>query len=515
MERPGLRRLYPLVFAIIPVVHVVASNPGQSRLATLVVLVAALCGGFGLLYLLLHRVQRGTRWAGLASLIVLAAVAWFYFAPLVQHFVETFTGARPRPVVTLPLGLAGTVAVLARFAKRSRIRDGVEAMLATAGALLLGFSVARLGINELRAHRTLARSGIVADLAVPVRASRTIDSTAAPDIYLIVLDGYTNAAILHELFGTTNPEFEDSLKALGFTIPKLTRSNYVQTEFSLPSLLNFAYLDRVPAEVGRSSTDRSLLNYLVENNRLVGFLKARGYRFVFFPSEWWRGTDHSRHADREFEVASGLSVRRALAGSELQKILWEHTVLGTLGSLHPVEAEHIEQTFAGLRSLEPAGHRTFVFAHLLFPHPPFVLNERCEPEVGSYQGNPDRRYLDQVRCANAFILELVTTLVGRPGPRPIIVLQGDHGSSMRGFNQAPSPAEVTPGQARERFGAFGAYYLPDGGERLFADTVTIVNVFRKILSYYFGAELAPEPDRFYMSVRKPYELVEVDPMSLR
>jgi hypothetical protein len=89
-------------------------------------------------------------------------------------------------------------------------------------------------------------------------------------------------------------------------------------------------------------------------------------------------------------------------------------------------------------------------------------------------------------------------------------------SGMLGFNSAPTAALVTPAQARERFGAFGAYYLPAGGGQLVTDTVTIVNVFRKILPYYFGADLTPEPDRLYMSLEdSPFDLVEVDPVSLR
>jgi hypothetical protein len=261
----------------------------------------------------------------------------------------------------------------------------------------------------------------VADLAAPVKAGRTT-SLDKPDIYLIVLDEYANSGVLRELFGAGNPEFEDSLRTLGFTIPKLVRSNYTQTTLSIPSLLNFAYLNGLTADVGPRSNDRSLPDYLLENNRVVRFLQAQGYRFVFFPSHWWRATDHNRHADREFRVEGGLSLRRALAASELQKLLWRYTLLGAIGSLHPVEAEYIKQTFDGIRRLDTGGTPTFVFAHLIFPHGPYVLDARCESRVGPYQGNPDQRYLAQVRCANALILDLVSTLLRRPGRPPIILL---------------------------------------------------------------------------------------------
>jgi len=517
MRGRNVGRLYPLLFAVIPFVHVVASNPGQSRLTTLGLVVVALWGGFGLLYLLVGWAQRGRDSASLTPLIVLAAVAWFYLNSVAQHLIERATGTSVSPLVPVPLGLLLSAACLVWVGRRPRVRDGAHAVLPLMGLLLMGWSVIRIGVNEIRDRRAIATSALVADLAAPIKAGRTTSpSLDKPDIYLIVLDEYANSAVLRELFGAANPEFEDSLRTLGFTIPKLVRSNYTQTTLSIPSLLNFAYLGGLTAEVGLRSNDRTLPDYLLENNRVVRFLQSQGYRFVFFPSQWWRATDHNRHADQEFRVEGGLSFHRALAASELQYLLWRFTLLGAIGSIHPVYAEFVKETFDGLRKLDTGGTPTFVFAHFIFPHAPYVLNDRCESKVGSYQGDPDRRYLAQVRCANALILELVGTLLRRPGRPPIILLQGDHGTAMRGYNTAPTARLVAPRQARERFGAFGAYHLPAGGGQLFTDTVTVVNVFRKVLSYYFAADLPPEPDHLYMSLEDtPFDLVEVDPASLK
>jgi hypothetical protein len=95
---------------------------------------------------------------------------------------------------------------------------------------------------------------------------------------------------------------------------------------------------------------------------------------------------------------------------------------------------------------------------------------------------------------------------------PVILLQGDHGSTMLGFATARTAEQVSAPEAWERFGAFGAYYLPDGGAAAFGDTVTIVNVLGNVLRKYFGARLPREPDTQYLSVeRAPYRRVRVDP----
>ena len=516
MRVQSLQQLYPLHFAVVPFVHIVASNPGQSRLITLGAIVFLLWTGFGLLYLLVHRLQRGRRSAHLTPLIVLAGVVCFYVNPSAQRVMENISGQSVSPLLPLFLELAVTTACLVWLARRPTARERVEAFLRTFAVLLLGFAVMRVGLNEFRSHRRIVNSKLAAELRVPIKVGRPQFSGRKPNIYLIVLDEYANSAVLKELFDTTNQQFEDSLRSLGFTIPQLVRSNYTQTTLSIPSLLNFAYLNDLTTEVGRRSNDRSLPNYLLENNRLVAFLKAQGYRFVFFPSQWWRATDRNRHADWEFQVKGDLSVRRALASSELAKLLSRYTLFATLGSLYPAYADYIEHTFGGLRVLETGNKPTFVFAHMIFPHGPYFFNARCERKVGPDLGTPDRRYLDQVRCANVLILDFLDAVLRRPGPTPVIVLQGDHGSGMLGYNLAHSPAEVTPAQARERLGAFGAYLLPYGGAQSFRDTVTVVNVFRKVLHHYFGAVVGAEEDHLYISVESsPFDLVELDQSSLR
>jgi hypothetical protein len=94
---------------------------------------------------------------------------------------------------------------------------------------------------------------------------------------------------------------------------------------------------------------------------------------------------------------------------------------------------------------------------------------------------------------------------------PIIILQGDHGTSLLGATGYRRAGGVPPDAARERFGAFGAYYLPDGGAAAFGDTVTVVNVLGNVLRYYFGAQLPRAGDEQYISPAKfPYAFRRVD-----
>jgi hypothetical protein len=110
------------------------------------------------------------------------------------------------------------------------------------------------------------------------------------------------------------------------------------------------------------------------------------------------------------------------------------------------------------------------------------------------------------------VLQLVTDLLRDSAVPPVILLQGDHGTDLLNYRSAPCAARISPAAARERLGAFGAYYLPDGGAAAFGDTVTVVNVLGHVLRYYFQADLSPEPDDQYVVVRAaPFEFLRVDP----
>jgi hypothetical protein len=348
-----------------------------------------------------------------------------------------------------------------------------------------------------------------------IRIREAFEPEPKRDLYLIVLDEYANADVTREQFGFDNRVFEDSLRRLGFYIPPVMRSNYLHTTLSVPSLLNAALLSGLEGELGPHTSDPTIPDYLVENNRALMFLKSQGYRFVFFPSEWWLSTRHNRNADVEFKTWPTLSSRE-LSHTELRRSLCKSTILKLLHMDEPADAEHIRRTFAALRrvpALDP-GVPTFAFAHILKPHRPYTFDQECQPRRHTFRREPPPRgqgYIRQLNCINRMALDLVDTLLRTSKIPPIILLQGDHGTKTLGAPNMRSVNAISPAAARERFGAFGAYYLPAGGASVFGDTVTVVNVLGNVLRYYLGADLRREPNDLYMSVgRALYALRRID-----
>ncbi len=154
---------------------------------------------------------------------------------------------------------------------------------------------------------------------------------------------------------------------------------------------------------------------------------------------------------------------------------------------------------------------TFTFAHILKPHDPYVFDRECATLARSKEDDDVAPYLEQVECVNRLLLGTVREILRASEVPPIILLQGDHGSKLLGATGYADVNAVPPAAARERFGTFGAYFLPDGGSAAFGDTVTVVNVLGDVLRHYFDADLPRAADDHYLSpADAPYDFRRVD-----
>jgi hypothetical protein len=468
----------------------------------------------------------GGRFANpLVPLVVGAGILWFYGYEAIRS-VHRLSRSTPAPTVMTGMAVivaaAATVAGLWWLARRPAHLDRVTTFLTLVVVLLVGWSGARIVVDQLQARSKVRHSHLARRLGPPPAVREVAvqyGSKEPPDIYLLILDEYASSAVLRERLGFDNRGFEDSLRKLGFTIPELVRSNYSQTLLSLPSVLNFSHLVQLQQELGPRETDPTLPDYLVENNRTAAFLQGRGYQFFFFPSQWWISTQQNRNADWVFHAWTGFNLAREFTRSDMRRKFVSSTPLSLLRRNYAHDADHVNRTLEALAQIPNRGGRKFAFAHILNPHYPYVFDAGCRIAPKRPMGGWDRRRRDalvgQTQCLNKLVLESVNHLLQRSAQPPVILLLGDHGTSSLRYSSAKSAVAVTPAQARERFGAFGAFYMPGGGGRLFADSVTLVNVVPKVLDYYFKAGIPLAPDSLYMSLEQsPYLFARVDPASL-
>jgi len=346
----------------------------------------------------------------------------------------------------------------------------------------------------------------------PLRDQRAVVAPAR-DIYYIILDAMGRADTLQRIYGLDLGPFVADLKAQGFHVVDQARSNYVHTVLAFPSFLNLAYLDPVARAVGPKSGNRDALEFLIQHNALMRLAKQAGYQVVGM------GTDYS--ATKRFDEADvclcqqyGLSMfeQTVLAATPLAAAPLDRWTYGA----------HRAKVLASLDALDsgiPSSQRQFVFAHILAPHPPFTFTPDGSfhrpgrpfsiSDGSDYLGSRDeyvQGYHDQAAYVVKRVANVVHAILSRPGPRPVIVIHGDHGPGSRLQSNDAARTDMT-----ERTTIFEAYYFPDRTDLVY-DSITPINLARALSNQYFGTNLPRLPDlTFFSTTGHPYDFLQVWP----
>ncbi len=509
MKRPVA--VHPPLFALHPVLALYAANvsliPWRDALWP-----AALCvGGASVVWALLARLLRD---AGRAAAAVSVGV-WITFTfdlwrPLIQR-VAGETASSPVTSLELAAWAVITLCAMAVLGWKHRANGTVTGFLNVMGGGLCVLALA----SALGTHAAIRRG--LARYPAPVAASRVREGTPRPpDIFHIILDGYGRTDVFQRQYGFSDQAFVDALRRRGFLVDDDARSNYVQTELSLASMLNMEPIQAMVEPQGARSRERAVLDAIIERNGVASALRGRGYKYIAlttgFPALEFATAD----------VVLGNDVGESLFTSALVSKTPFRPGVGAVQSQFESRRRMLAGAFENLRRLAvPGSSPRFVLAHVLAPHPPFVFGPNGEPrrpsggfgiedgthylQMGKSRESYVAGYREQARHIANLTLEAIDALLAQPGSRPIIVLHGDHGPKAHLDQDSLKGTDVN-----ECFPILLAVLAPKAVTDRLAGHHTLVNVYGAVLSGVFGESLPPEPDRSYYSAwPTPLELTDV------
>jgi hypothetical protein len=336
-----------------------------------------------------------------------------------------------------------------------------------------------------------------------------------PDIYYIVFDGYAREDILKEIYQYDNSEFIDYLTNKGFYVADQSNSNYPQTYLSVASSLNFKYINSLSEIVGEDSDDRKLLSTMIINNNVYDILKNNGYLFVSVPGCW---TEKKLYADIYLQNAK-------MSLDDFHVALINLTPLGAVPLGKNLQLNLLRDNLIfGLNRIQDIAEinsPTFVYAHFVIPHPPFIFGkdgESINPKgkvIGKdgshyfkiYPSKKEykRKYKNQLIFVNKKAKKLIDEILNKSNRPPIIILQSDHGPGSLTNWDDPGKTNM-----KERFSILNAYYLPEEGKKLLYTSITPVNTFRVIFNYLFNYDLEILNDESYFATwDHPYKFINV------
>jgi hypothetical protein len=435
--------------------------------------------------------------------IVASGVVGLLWAKQLATSASELVGRLGLGVVVLGVLIAAVVALVIRIIRRRRTaidREWGTTILNRAALLLL---LATLVIGWVNGHLV----AVVDDLDQGVGlgdwpASAEEAEPARPDIYAIMLDGYPRADVLEYAFGWDNAELVNGLADRGFRVATESHSDYLWTHTSLPSALNLAYAEQIPAMLeaieGQAPRQPTLRTTVADN---PAFDAARDQGYVAAAV----GAGFEELAPRRADVY--------LDGGQLNEFeltLLASTFAGDLVNLVAPDFASAQQRsridgnldflpeVARLRGRGPA----LVFAHVPAPHQPAVVGADGEavtvPISTSFYADspvergedPDEfadRYRGQLAYLNDRILETVDALIEGSSVPPVIVLFADHGSASEVDWNQTAVEDADPARVLERTGTLFAALTP-GREDVFPEDVSPVDLFRLLFDAYFDTD---------------------------
>lgn len=403
------------------------------------------------------------------------------------------------------------VAAARRITGRAIVPAGASALFPRLAAFAGVVSLAALAFSVPQA----AADGAYWDVPRPP-ATEGAPRPGAPDIHLVLLDGYPRSDTLRSAFGFDNAAFESALADRGFEVAEDARSNYSITWLTLASVLQMEYAHELPelADVPERGPEQyRRFGVLVNRSPAVETLRDAGYRIVGNASPF--SEIDLVAADEAYPFGGPTWFESELiAESPLSDLIAE-----PVRSWVADELRGALETALGRMSAVAAregGRPTFMLSHLMSPHAPYLFEAdgserempRCYPSsCVLYESNPDRLGLTheehaaalaaQVTHLNARLLATIDAMIERQ-PDAVVVLFSDHGTR---HDLAADEAEATR--------TFLATRTPGRGG-VFGGQPHSVNLLAELLNAYLDTDHPMRPYDAWISRGYPMELDPLD-----
>ena len=517
-EKPDKRfvpTIHPVLFALFPGLALYAKNIGEVNFQQLlqplgIALLSALVT-WGVASLLTRNWRKGA--------IAASALTLVYFS--YSHLFNLFSPSLRWSIVPLcVLALSAVFVFIAR--SRGKLIDATS-ILNFASVVAIAPSIWTLSVNFWQtSHAEKQPLKDRTEVAVSRKASakRKLNSDAKsgenyPDIYYLILDAYGRADSLKTFFGYDNSGFIKELEKRGFYIAAKSRANYNQTPLCLASSLNFSYLDQVPKEP-TAAGGLEACRQMLDDNEVAAFLSKKGYRYVSIGC----GVGQAKVETADVvlnQVPDIPEFENAVADMSIPAPLRRTNFENRRFDSH---RQNLRGVFDNLDTVAQQPYQKFVFAHVLAPHPPFVFGANGEsvyPKMAYSLSDASMLlndiskeeyklgYVAQLKYVNQRTLQAIDAILKQSKHRPVIVLQGDHGSRLSLDWESLEKTDV-----REPFSILNAYLVPSTVQSKLYQTITPVNSFPVVLDGLFDARIKRQPDRsFYSTADQPMSFTDV------
>ena len=527
LSKKRVKIFHPFLVAIFPVVILYSQNIGRFGFEDLFLPLVLLIGfSIGLFYLIKLILKNSYKSALIITILLIILFSYGHIYYLLSDIsLDGFDLGRNRYLLPI-FGLSLIVGIY--FVVRSkRIFDNATSILNVISIVFVlvaisnvGFVIAEITSCEDCTNNTLFYETIDFSKYFEPHTFSISQNQQLPNVYYLILDEYARHDALEEFHQFDNSEFINHLEEKGFHVAKENAANYPLSIISIPSLMNMNYLNFLEDEMG--SEEQSYLpmsekdHGLYPDNMVMKNFKKMGYKIINFNT-------FGLHA-HELPLADHSVCDRTplLLDNRLVDVLARTSLAGYFVERWS-EDEMRQVTVCALDKFSESGNifsePTFVWAHVMLPHPPWIFGPNGEeitpgnpllitdnPEFREGGWEPRQQYIQQLQFANKKTIQLVDQIL-EDDPFSIIIVQGDHGTAWE-LDDWENPSEK---DVYQRLRNFDAIYFPDSDKRThLKDDRTLVNTFRTIFNVYFGSQYEILENKMYWhTFEKPYSFEDV------
>ena len=320
-----------------------------------------------------------------------------------------------------------------------------------------------------------------------------------PDVFLFILDEFAGKYQLKMDFDYNLNTFNQNLKDRGFSVPNVALSNYPNTAFSMPSLLNMDYLDFLTEEFDEESKDMRIPTKLRNQNNVMKIFQTNGYSITTF----YAGLD----ATGDARIVDEKLCSNGTINADLRKnfvLTYMPITYFNDKLLANFQFDKLECAFSYIHNFKTnESQPKYIHAHLRLPHHPFTYDSEGNYISDEIKESDKNAYLEQLKFTEKKILELIDEIKNH-SPNAVIIVLSDHGYRPEINWEDPTDKDLVRG-----FNVITAIYFPER-DVILDENISLVNVFRIFFNEYFDYELEILPDRqIWYNPQKPYVHTDV------
>jgi len=297
------------------------------------------------------------------------------------------------------------------------------------------------------------------------------DTTKKPDVYYILLDGYTGFRGLEKLWKFDNKELKEFLTDNNFFFAQNGRSIYNVTNYSMASIFNMTELIFNRDELYAKGNYLSLAHF-IKYNAVVKYFYQAGYDFVNL--SFWDILDKNKYYEDIYFLRRGNIYQARTLYGHLYEIYNEK--FADMAEINP-------EIFYQLKNMSAALYYKpkFIYAHIMMPHPPYYFDGGGHRTDFSYanDGKDKNKYLEQLKYTNKLLMNTISSILNSAQQPPIIIVQSDHGFRSYEGNDKDDI----------EYSVLNCFYFPDKDYSLLNDSLKTINTFRIIFNKYFNQNL--------------------------